>query len=138
MSGDAFATPLRGMSLGPGGAELVIAEWESPAGETLWIAPLHIHHESDEVWYVLEGEMILHLDGEDVHLRPGDCGMAVRGVAHSYRNAGPGCLRYVLVMTRQIAELIGTLHTVPRDKEALEELFREYGSTYLGWLPVPE
>ncbi|MGN6033013.1 MAG: cupin domain-containing protein [Thermomicrobiales bacterium] len=138
MPDDGFARPLRGETLHPPGADLAIAEWESPPGETLWIAPLHIHHDADEIWYVLEGELILHLDGEEVRLGPGDCGTAVRGVSHAYRNAGPGPLRYLLVMTRQVADLIAALHTGPRDREALEMLFREYGSTYLGWLPAPE
>jgi len=137
MPDDVFARPLRGETLLPPGADLVIAEWESPAGETLWIAPLHTHHEADEIWYVLEGELILHLDGEEIRLGPGDCGMAVRGVAHAYRNPGPGPLRYLLVMTRQVADLVAALHEGPRDPEALATLFREYGSTYLGWLPAP-
>ncbi|MGC4189974.1 MAG: cupin domain-containing protein [Thermomicrobiales bacterium] len=137
-SDERAAMPLRGITLLPTGADLAIAEWESPAGETLWIAPLHIHHEADEIWYVLEGEMILHLDGEEIRLGPGDCGMAVRGTPHAYRNAGPGLLRYVLVMSRQVAELIAALHAGPCDRAALEDLFRKYGSTYLDWLPAPD
>ncbi|MGC4106707.1 MAG: cupin domain-containing protein [Thermomicrobiales bacterium] len=138
MTDDAVSRPLRDSLLHPDGADLAIAEWESPAGETLWIAPLHVHHDADEIWYVLDGRMILHLDGQDLALGPGDCGMAVRGVLHAYRNVGPGPLRYLLVMTRQVADLVAALHTGPRDREALEVLFREYGSTYLGWLPAPD
>lgn len=138
MSAEALSTPLRVAMLMPAGADLAIVEWESPAEETLWIAPLHVHHESDEVWYVLEGEMVLHLDGADHRLGPGDCGMAVRGTPHAYRNTGTGPLRYILVMTRQVADLIAALHTGPRDRDALEVLFRDYGSTYLGWLPAPD
>jgi mannose-6-phosphate isomerase-like protein (cupin superfamily) len=138
MSDVPTATPLRGATLLPPGANLAIAEWESPAGETLWIAPLHIHHQSDEAWYVLEGRMILHLAGKETLLGPGDCGMAVRGTAHAYRNAGPGPLRYLLVMPRQIAGLVTALHAGPRDETALDALFREHESTYLGWLPGPE
>lgn len=136
MAADTIAGPLSAAMLMPDTADLAIAEWESPAGETLWIAPLHTHHEADEIWYVLEGAMILHLDGVEHRLGPGDCGMAVRGTPHSYRNAGSGRLRYLLVMTRQIAELIAALHAGPRDRAALEALFREHGSTYLGWLPA--
>lgn len=127
------ASPLRGTTLLPDGGDLAIAEWESPAGETCWIAPLHVHHEAEEAWYVLEGEMILVLDDEEITLRAGDCGIAVRGTVHTYRNAGPGALRYLLVMPRQIADLIAALHAAPADPDAVAALFGEYGSTYYGW-----
>ena len=134
---DVTARPLHESMLYPPGSDLAIAEWTSPAGERVWIAPLHVHHEADEIWYVLDGEMILHLDGELVTLRAGDSGIAVRGTAHTYRNAGPGALRYLLVMTRQVADLIAALHAAPPDPDALPALFQKYGSTYLGWLGEP-
>ena len=136
--GAAVSRPLRDAALQPAGADLTMVEWTSPAGETLWIAPLHIHHEADEIWYVLEGSLILHLDGVEHRLEPGDCGMAVRGVAHAYRNAGDGPLRYLLVMPRQIADLIQALHAGPGGPDGIEALFQRYGSTYLGWLPGPD
>jgi len=39
---------------------LVLVEWRDPGGGTdppRYIAPLHVHHEDDEAWYVLEGTL---------------------------------------------------------------------------------
>ena len=55
---------------------------EVPAGH---MPPLHVHHAEDEGFYVLEGEVTLHLPGEQIHCRAGDFVLAPRGVPHAYR-----------------------------------------------------
>jgi mannose-6-phosphate isomerase-like protein (cupin superfamily) len=38
----------------------VLVEWEASAeriGPLAPVAPLHVHHEDDEAWYVLEGAL---------------------------------------------------------------------------------
>ena len=47
--------------------------------------PLHVHHREDEVFYVLEGTLTLHLPGRSVELRAGSAVTAPRGVPHTYR-----------------------------------------------------
>jgi quercetin dioxygenase-like cupin family protein len=48
--------------------------------------PLHIHHEEDETFYVLDGELELHIAGRDpVAVPEGEAAFAPRGVAHVYR-----------------------------------------------------
>jgi mannose-6-phosphate isomerase-like protein (cupin superfamily) len=49
------------------------------------MAPLHVHHREDEVFYVLDGRMTLHLPGERVELGAGEAFRAPRGVPHVYR-----------------------------------------------------
>jgi len=46
--------------------------------------PLHVHHEADEGFYVIEGEVALHLPGRSIACRPGDFVVAPRGVPHAY------------------------------------------------------
>ena len=46
--------------------------------------PLHIHPEVDETLYVLEGEILLHLDGHEQRLGPLGVAMAPRGVPHAF------------------------------------------------------
>ena len=53
-----------------------------PVGD---MPPLHTHHAEDEGFYVLEGEVILYLPGEEVRLRAGDFFLAPRGTPHTYR-----------------------------------------------------
>jgi mannose-6-phosphate isomerase-like protein (cupin superfamily) len=46
--------------------------------------PLHVHHNEDEGFYVLAGEVTLHLPGESIACSPGDYVVAPRGVPHAY------------------------------------------------------
>lgn len=48
------------------------------------VTPLHTHPDSDESYYVLDGEIVLHIDGVDHRLSAGDFAMAPRGVPHAF------------------------------------------------------
>ena len=56
-------------------------EFTSPAGK---VTPLHIHPDSDESFYVLEGEIVVHVDGVDHRVSQGGFVMAPRGVPHAF------------------------------------------------------
>jgi mannose-6-phosphate isomerase-like protein (cupin superfamily) len=58
-----------------------------PAGE---MPPLHVHHEDDEGFYVLEGRVTLYMPRDEVTLGPGDFFLAPRGVPHTYRVSDDG------------------------------------------------
>lgn len=47
--------------------------------------PLHVHHDEDESFYVLEGEISLHTAAGTVLLGPGEAALGPRGVPHAYR-----------------------------------------------------
>jgi quercetin dioxygenase-like cupin family protein len=47
--------------------------------------PLHVHHEEDEVFHVLAGEVTLFVPGQAVSLRAGETFRAPRGIPHTYR-----------------------------------------------------
>src|SRR5579862_8738364 len=63
-----------------GGAFLLFEDVMSRGKAT----PLHTHPEVDETLYVLEGECLLHIDGENQRLGPGAVAMAPRGVPHAF------------------------------------------------------
>jgi quercetin dioxygenase-like cupin family protein len=46
--------------------------------------PLHIHHQEDETFYVLEGEITVFADGEPIDASAGDFAFVPSGVAHAY------------------------------------------------------
>ncbi len=48
------------------------------------VTPLHVHPEVDETLYVLEGEILLHLDGHEQRIGPLGVAMAPRGVPHAF------------------------------------------------------
>jgi len=46
--------------------------------------PLHIHADSDESTYVLEGEILMHIDGTEHRVSAGGLAVAPRGVPHAF------------------------------------------------------
>lgn len=48
------------------------------------VTPLHTHPASDETMYVLEGEILMHLAGQDHRVAAGGLAVAPRGVPHAF------------------------------------------------------
>lgn len=48
------------------------------------MTPLHTHPDADETMYVLEGEIVMHLDGVDHRVAAGGVAMAPRGLPHAF------------------------------------------------------
>ncbi len=119
---------LAGNQLGGSGDDFVIVQWTADVGDQ-WIAPLHVHHEDEEAWYVLRGRLGFQLGGEELEAGPGSAVLARRGIAHRYRNAGHQEAQYLLVMTPRIASLIEAIHEPAADVPAL---FRAHASEILG------
>jgi quercetin dioxygenase-like cupin family protein len=46
--------------------------------------PLHLHHNEDETFYILEGEVTIRVGEERIDLEAGDYLFAPRGIAHAY------------------------------------------------------
>jgi quercetin dioxygenase-like cupin family protein len=46
--------------------------------------PLHVHANEDEALYVLEGEILVHIDGADHAVGPRGLAVAPRGVPHAF------------------------------------------------------
>ena len=130
-----LARSFAGGVLSADGAELVLAEWRDPGGETdppRYIAPLHSHRADDEAWYVLEGALRFSIDGHEVEAPAGGAVIAPRGTVHTYWNPRAEPVRYLLVMTARIAALIEALH-VPGEQRSMAEIFDAYDSTLIGW-----
>ena len=64
-----------------GGAFVVVEEAARRGKAT----PLHTHPEEEETFYILEGEALFHLDGEEQSLGAGAFVSVPRGVPHAYR-----------------------------------------------------
>ena len=112
MASGSFRPSLAGGQLGGVNADFVIVEW-SDAGESKWdwIAPLHVHHDDDEAWYVLEGALRFRIGEETFDASRGGAVLAPKGVPHAYGNARRGQIaRYLIVMTPKIRALVEALH----------------------------
>jgi mannose-6-phosphate isomerase-like protein (cupin superfamily) len=134
-AGNLFASPLSDGEVASAG--LVIVEWTDPGGgddPPQFIAPLHIHHEDDEAWYVLEGALRVRVDDRDVEVPAGGALLVPRGTPHTYWNPNPTSTRYLLIMTPRIKRLIDALHADRGPGSGtMEEIFRNHRSEFIGW-----
>ena len=53
------------------------------------LTPLHTHPDSDETMYVLDGEILVHVDGTEHRVAEGGLAMAPRGVPHAFLVVSP-------------------------------------------------
>ena len=136
MSSPIIAPPLAGSVIGSIGSDFVMAEWKDaggPPGPPRWIAPLHLHRNDDEAWYVLEGKLCVRVGTEEVQAKAGSAVLVPRGTPHTYWNPGPGPARYLLVMTSNIYSLIQDIHGLTeRSPAALRTVFERHESELLG------
>ncbi len=69
------------------GEDLLVETWMKPGGGL----PKHYHPIQEEIWWVNEGEIRFHLDGEWRTLRPEDGEVTVApGVVHGLENKSSG------------------------------------------------
>lgn len=122
------AQPLAGNALGGPGDDFVLVQWTAEVGSH-WIAPLHVHREDDEAWYVLRGTLGFRLGDEEFDATAGSAVLARKGIPHTYRNAGDVEAEYLLLMPPRIAALIDAIHRPGADVPAL---FEAHASSILG------
>jgi mannose-6-phosphate isomerase-like protein (cupin superfamily) len=136
MSSPIIAPRLAGNVAGSAGANFVIAEWKDaggPPGPPRWIAPLHLHRNDAEAWYVLEGRLCVRVGKDVVEAPAGSAVFVPRGTPHTYWNPGAGLVRYLLVMTSNIYSLIQEIHAMKeRSPAALRAVFERHESELLG------
>src|SRR2546422_11641723 len=100
---------------GATGGSMMPFEKTVPAGT---MSTFHLHHDSDEVAYVLSGEVTFKI-GEEVTVGgPGTCAFMPRGVPHAWENSGAETGRGVFLYTpagggEVVGEERGTCLTLP-------------------------
>jgi quercetin dioxygenase-like cupin family protein len=76
--------------------EVSVIESAAPPGFTG--PPLH-HHDFDETFYVVEGELTFQLRDELFRVKAGEVAFAPRGVPHTFTNRSADPARYLIVCT---------------------------------------
>jgi len=61
--------------------------------------PEHIHDAVDELFYILDGQMIVSLDGEETQAGAGTFVFVPRGTRHAWVNAGDSTARFLTLFT---------------------------------------
>jgi mannose-6-phosphate isomerase-like protein (cupin superfamily) len=82
-----------GLEIKIGRPELVMTETVLGAGE-VGVSP-HVHHHHADAFYVIEGTLVLVLDGEELVLEAGGFALVPPDVVHSFRIAASGPARYL-------------------------------------------
>ncbi len=116
------------------GMDTVVLEMTLPAGSA---APLHVHDNLDDTWYILEGEMVVRCGDEVSTVGTGYWVSMPRGVPHTFRVVGDRDARILLVHDnasfRDLVRELGVpapAHVVPTEPvfPSMEELARVAGS----------
>ena len=100
--------------------------------------PRHVHTREDELFYILEGELVFELDGERHTVRAGDTVYLRRGVVHAYQNFTTSDARLLIatvpgMFSRFFVELSAA--TPPGGLPAFDQIdaiSAKYGMTRLG------
>jgi mannose-6-phosphate isomerase-like protein (cupin superfamily) len=79
---------------GPDGTSII--EHHMPYGES---APMHVHHGEDEIFRILEGEMLFKIGNLEVMAGPGQTVVAPQGVPHAFRPVSPDGVRCLTLLT---------------------------------------
>ena len=134
--GRSFSLKLRGRETGD---SIMMFEETVPAGTK---STFHLHHDSDEVAYILSGE-VTFLIGDEVRVGgPGTCAFMPRGVPHAWKSTGAETGRVLFLYTPARAgglieeqQQTGRGFASMTEREAAE-LRQRYGWELLGPSPL--
>ena len=121
------------------GESVMLFEQTVPAGTKSWH---HLHHDSDEVAWVLEGEFTFKVGDQVTVGGPGTCVFMPRNVPHAWKNSGSGPGRAVYFYTPAVAggfieEMIQRpAGAAPRGKEDRDQRLQRYGWKLVGENPL--
>ena len=126
------------------GGQYTLIEVLEPQGVEV---PLHVHHNEDEAFYILEGEMTFYVGEETIKAGPGSLLFGPRDVPHTYTvDSGPARLLFLLTpagfegLIRETSEPAKSLTLPPPpeeppDEAEMEELMTiaaRYGNEIVG------
>src|ERR1700722_7795717 len=98
--GQNSAPPIRSISLklrgDKTGESIMMFEETIPTGTK---SAFHLHHDSDEVAYVLSGEVTFKIGNEITVGGPGTCAFMPRGIPHAWKNTGAETGRVLFLYT---------------------------------------
>lgn len=77
------------------GGQMTIVEVTEPPGME---APLHVHHNEDEAFWVLDGDTTFEIGEMTIHARAGDYVFGPRDIPHRYSVGDAGC-RMLFILT---------------------------------------
>ena len=73
---------------------------------------VHVHYSDDEAWHILEGTLAFKVSDRVEEVPAGTTVFVPAGVPHAYYEAH-GPVRYLIILTPRLRELIAALHAAP-------------------------
>ncbi|MDQ3758800.1 MAG: quercetin 2,3-dioxygenase [Actinomycetota bacterium] len=77
------------------GGQMTVVEVTEPPGAE---APLHVHHNEDEAFWVLDGEVTFHVGDTTIEASAGDYAFGPRNIPHRFTVGDSGC-RMLFILT---------------------------------------
>ena len=126
------------------GGQYTLVEILAPEG---YPGVLHVHHHEDEGFYILEGELTLHVGDQTLKAHPGSFLFGPKDVPHAFTvDSGPARLLFVLSpagfedLIREMGEPARELAIPPQPEEPPDEaemqrmmaIAAKYGNEILG------
>ncbi len=113
---------------------IMLFEETVPAGTKSWF---HLHQNSDEVAWVLEGEFSFKIGDVESKGGPGTCAFMPRNVPHAWKNCGSTPGRVLFLYTPAIAgRFVERMMEGPKSQEERDKQLKEYGWELLGPNPL--
>ncbi len=99
--------------------------------------PRHIHHDADESFYILSGEVDFWIDGTTIHAQAGQFLTVPKGTEHAFRIVGERPARMLTVMTPGgfegfFAEVAAANLRIPEDLPRISEIGKAYHLSFTG------
>ena len=105
--------------------------------------PIHIHHNEDETFYILEGQVTIFSDDERIDLEAGDYFFGARGIPHAYLVRSERARMLVTISPSGSEQLFANLgvpaagtepptDAVMPPMDEMIRLFARYGAEILG------
>jgi uncharacterized cupin superfamily protein len=96
----------------------------------------HLHHDSDEVAWVLVGEFTFKIGDEVAVGGPGTCAFMPRNVAHAWKNTGRETGRVLFLYTPAAAGGLIEAERRPADADEHKKLFERHHWKVVGPNPL--
>ena len=110
------------------------ALWEEQIPEGVG-PPLHVHHDAQELFVVLEGRVRFRCSGRDADVGPGGTVLIPQRAEHTFKGLGPGTARVLvqLVPGRGVGFFREAEGLDPaKDMDRIREIARQYDLEFVG------
>lgn len=99
--------------------------------------PRHIHHDADETFVMLSGEVEVWLEGDCYFRGPSETMFIPRGSEHSFRVVGESPARHLVILTPGgfegfFSEMAAGQFRIPQDMATIEQIAERYHLSFTG------